>query len=259
MGSIRLGELPHTRQWREVVALFATTRADAPVVAQAIARGAEERLKLLPGNRSVAYLYWVLTRLTWHARGSAFIPDLQRDGIVVSPETDGLRFIAQLSHVAAREAKNRGEPSAFTEIAVRAFRDTVHAAVLDRSQTLFGTSTETVQDAFGQVSTKTEFGRLSRTFFGSIYAGVLQYIASKETSQHVGPGRRFASSSDAHAFEQQLRVYADESAKIVEAYSGEWYSKHNWLRDLTPSRTQLFVTHALTKLRNEVARELPPP
>lgn len=255
MGHIRLGLLPHTRQWREVAALIADGGGDAAAVARSIAQAAEHRLTQVEGDAGISYLYWALTRLTWHARGDDFREGLAREGISFGADANGIRLLSQLGQSVADEARRRGENSAVTELAVRAFRETLNKAVVSRSETLFGTTQETVQGAFRDVSTPKAFGKLAREFFTGVYGGILQFVASKETSQHVGPGMRFENSDAAASFERELRIYAHESSRIVEDFAGEWYSKHNWQRDLDQAQSQRFVAYAMTKLRAELARE----
>src|SRR6187397_477192 len=147
MGHIRLGLLPRTRQWRDVVAMIADSEGNAASVARSIAQAAQETLTQIEGDASVSYLYWALTRLTWHARGDNFCESLSREGIKFEAESNGIRFLSQIGQSVADEARSRGHNNAITELAVRAFRETLNNAVVSRSASLFGTTKETAQEA----------------------------------------------------------------------------------------------------------------
>jgi len=253
MGHIRLGQLPRSRRWQYVIGLIAEGSAPAGAIAQAIAEAADARLLQVGKDPGVAYLYWLLTRVTWHARNDNFAEALRSDGIRVEGAPDGLRFLAEVGEAAAREVRHRGTTTAFTEIALRAFRETLGRAVEQRARTLFGVSGADVQRALRELSTQTQFAGLARGFFSSFLGGVLRFVSSKETSNHVGWTRAFLDSSAAASFEAELGAFAHQTTKILEDFSGEWYSKHNWLGDITPRESQRFVEHALRKLRTELS------
>src|SRR4051812_26995632 len=62
MGHVRLGRLPKTRRWREVVDLLATSPMDTPTVAQATVAAADVRLRELASDPSLVHSFWLLTR-----------------------------------------------------------------------------------------------------------------------------------------------------------------------------------------------------
>jgi len=47
-------------------------------------------------------------------------------------------------------------------------------------------------------------------------------------SCHVGEGRRFETTAKQSEFSKALETHCYEASKIVEQFSGEWYSKTNW-------------------------------
>ncbi len=256
MGHIRLGELPRTKKWRDVVALIGEGTATPQEMVLAINKVADDRLRALEDDRALSYLYWLLTRVTWLARTKTFLADLQAEGVRLPGQVSGLSFLGQLGEMAARQVRRRCTPSVFSELAVRSFKETVGKAIHDRANTLFGTTLEDVRHAFKEISTPRGFSRVARDFFGGYLVGFFEFVISKESTVHVGWTRGFRDTAALAEFEQSLRAYCHQVTGILEDFSGEWYSKHNWLGDINEQQAQRFVAYAITKIRSELGREV---
>jgi hypothetical protein len=250
MGHIRLGHLPRTRRWADVIAALGT--GDAAEAGSAIARAADTRLARLGNDPGIAYLYWLLTRLTWHARSDDFLGALRADGIDLGDRIDGLVFLGRLRQVAERGVRERSTPNGLSFIALRAFNEAIARSVQERANTLFGVSGQDVQRGFKELSTERNFARLARSFFTGFTGDLLQFISSKESSNQVGSTRAFVDPAAAIEFESALHGYAHQCTRILEDFSGEWYSKHNWLGDLDEAQSARFVAYAFKKLRSEL-------
>ena len=69
MGHNRLGRLPKTLRWREVVGLLDDEQVAATTVATAVLRAADHRFRRLVHDPTLGYCLWLLARITWEARG----------------------------------------------------------------------------------------------------------------------------------------------------------------------------------------------
>ena len=256
MGHIRLGELPRTKKWRDVIALIGDGTATPYEVVFAITKAADDRLDALEDDRALPYLYWLLTRVTWLARTDTFLADLRVEGVRLPERLSGLNFLGQLGEMAAREVRRRCKPSVFSELAVRSFKEALGKAIHERANTLFGTTMEDIRRAFKATSSTREFSRVATDFFSGFLAGFFEFIISKESSNHVGWTRGFRDPTALAEFQQNLRGYCFQVTRILEDFSGEWYSKHNWLGDINEHEARRFVAYALTKIRSELRREV---
>jgi hypothetical protein len=106
-------------------------------------------------------------------------------------------------------------------------------------------------------STRANFGDLSRRYFGDFLARTLRSYLDREIANHVGPTHRIENPTQAAEFTRRLDIHARQSARIVEEFAGDWYSKHNFETQGQISRdeAQDFVAMALRKLRSELRRE----
>jgi len=256
MGHIRLGRLPRTKKWREVIALIGEGTAPPNEVVEALARAAEARLRTLENDPALSYLYWLLTRVTWLARRETFVSDLEVQGVRIPEDVSGLTFLGKLGELASKELRRRYAPSILSELALRAFKAALGEAVYEKATTLFGTSLEDVRLALRQLSSPREFSHLVRAFFAAYLSGIFEFFLSKEASNHVGWTRGFSDPRSLAEFQGRLRKYCYEITQILADFSGEWYSKHNWLDDIDEGQARRFVAYAITKVRSEIGREV---
>jgi hypothetical protein len=65
-----------------------------------------------------------------------------------------------------------------------------------------------------------------------------------------------ATAQSGATFTAALDTYARESARIMERFGQDWYSKHNWEASgrISQDEAQGFVGYAMRKLRGELVR-----
>jgi hypothetical protein len=76
MGHIRLGSLPRTRKWQQVVELF-DSGAGTPQIAAATLDAAAR-------DPALVHSFWLLTQLPHCARADDFVCEMKRVGVLVS-------------------------------------------------------------------------------------------------------------------------------------------------------------------------------
>ncbi len=82
MGHIRLGELPRTRRWKQVVELIKRD-GDAAAVASAALAAAEKGLQEAAEDEGLGRAVWLLTQLPLAARDPNYLDRLRSIGIDV--------------------------------------------------------------------------------------------------------------------------------------------------------------------------------
>src|SRR5687768_9778448 len=92
MGHVRLGVLPSSRKWRQVVEEL-RLGADVDTVAASTADAAETALHGASRDPAFLHAFWLLTQVPLAARGPAFEEDLRRLGLEV-PDQPGLMDLA---------------------------------------------------------------------------------------------------------------------------------------------------------------------
>jgi hypothetical protein len=254
VGHLRLGRLPKTRRWNQVVQLLDTSPSDTSSIASAVVFAADRKLRELAGDPSLGYCFWLLTRISWASREPDFQNTLASLGINVNGQTSTLTFISKLTESVHTNVDQSIGSGHFSELSSLALRRALSETIVQHSGALFGTSVDGLQQAFRVYSKPDQFGRLSHKFFADFFARTLCALVDRELSQHVGRGKSFRSSAESATFIEALDLHARESARIMETFAADWYSKHNWESKGEISRTEAqgFVAVALRKLRSEL-------
>jgi hypothetical protein len=256
MGHARIGRLPRTLGWQNVVALIDDSPDDVRSIARGTVSAAEDRLRDLGGDESLIHCFWVLTRLAAASREQDFVSALARLGLPEPINGSALAYISQISERVRGDLASNIESGPYGELASLALRRAFSETVGHHGRSLFGSSLEDVQHAFYSHSSPNRFGELAKWFFGDYLSRTLRFLVEKELSNNVGAGHGLTSIAESGHFAASLDLYTRESARIVEEFAASWYSKHNWESGGTISREEVkrFVAFALRKLRMELRR-----
>lgn len=255
MGHQRLGYLPRTRRWEQVVALLAGG-AEASQIANAAVRAAERMFARVHGDTGVVETLWLSLQLPLAARGDSFQAALRDRGLRVS-DSPGLMEIlsAFTSTVDARLSNNCGR-SDLGEIAQLAAVETFAGLIAGRTQLLFDSGPDLIRQAFADLATTRQISILGRHFFARLMYRCLDFFLSRTLPEQLGPGRRFSTPAQVAAFSDALATHCGEAARIVEIFSGEWFSRHQWETDGNITRTLVadFAHGSMQKLLAELQR-----
>ena len=116
MGHLRMGRLPKTRRWTQVVDLLDAGSLDTGELAAAVFEAADYRLRQLANDQGLGYSFWLLTRIALAARGNTFVEDLSRLGITTDPGLSSLQFIAQVTDRAREQISVSPSEGDFAEL-----------------------------------------------------------------------------------------------------------------------------------------------
>ncbi|MGA2897232.1 MAG: hypothetical protein ABSE27_06510 [Acidobacteriaceae bacterium] len=264
MGHTRLGEIPKSRKWREVVALVtgeglaggvAPTAADMTGIAAKTLDAARKGLDKAVADAGVHYTFYLLTQLALAARSPDWEAALDRHGIRLANDSSLFDFTAEVQDAIDRHL--RQHPSGATdlsEMAQQSAGEAITSLAATRTGNLFGGSSDDVRNAMHSFSTKKGFGELGQRFFGRFVARFLNFYLSRVTAAHLG-SPRLRDLGDIPQFNDALRSHCDQSARIVRDFCGTWYSKTNYEQGINPENTSRFLAFALEKMRSELAQQ----
>lgn len=254
---IRLGTLPKTRPWKDVIGILESDPNDIATLTKATIHATKQELESLKNEPSISYSFWLLTRITWFARQQNFVSSMEQIGVDLVGSSSALSFISAVSDHNRKQFVSYQGSTVFREIANLALKQALSNTVAVTTPSLFGSTIDDIQAACKKYSSKKQFGILSRHFFSSFFTRSLHYFIDKELSNHIGPGKRLATIEDGRAFSDALTVYAWQTSKIIEDFAAGWYSKQNWKTEgeITLQDAHKFVTFALRKFQMELNRE----
>jgi hypothetical protein len=253
MGHIRLGELPRTRKWAQVVELIKRD-GDAPAIAAAALDAAEKGFQQAAEDEGLGRAAWLLTQLPLAARDENYLDRLRALGVTVDGAPGLAELVGAFTDAIDTQMRRAGGRTDLGEMAQMAAAETLTKILGERSRSLFGTSPGDVQRELAALGTTKQFGTLARDFFGRLTRRFLTFFLSRELSNHVGGERRFASMAAHAEFNAALDLHCREASKIVETFAGSWFSKTNWERGISPEDARGFAWVALKKLRAELRK-----
>lgn len=251
MGHIRLGTLPDTKGWRNVVGLIADGGSAAQVAA-ATSEAAQNGLDLAKDDPGLCHTVWLLAKIALAARQADFGAALNAIGVPTPANPSLFDIVGGFSDAVDHHLSNTGGRSDIGEMAQLAAVESLTALIGERSRSLFGTTADEVKRAVYDFSTKSGFAALAHDFFSRFTQRFLTYHLGRELSNHVGGNGRFASPAEHTEFTRQLAIHCREAAIIVQKFSGGWYSKANFEDGISTTKARNFVNFALTKLGREI-------
>jgi hypothetical protein len=252
MGHVRLGSLPRTRRWVQVVGLI-QAGAPAAQIAQATIIAAEGALGVAAQDKGVVETVWLLTQLPLAARSEDFAAALRDCGLPVTDSPGLMEVVGAVSDAIDARMPNCKGRSDLGEMAQTAAAEVLTDLIGSRTTALFGTTPEDVQQAFAKLATVKQFSMVARSFFARFAKKCLAYFLSRTWADQVGDGRRFATLAEQGAFANALEIHCREAAAIVENFSGGWFSKTNWEKGgISRDDTVRFTGYAMKKLVDEL-------
>lgn len=247
MGHIRLGNLPRTRKWQEVVGLL-DAGAGTPKIAAATLDAAKLGLEEAASDPALVRSFWLLTQLPLCARADDFVAALNQAGITVTSTPTLLELVGGFADAVDDHVRMTGGRTDFGEMAQMGAAESLTSLLRERTSSLFGTTPEMVRTELAALATKKQFSILARDFFGRVTERYLASFLSRRTSSQFKsvPGNR--------EFREALSLHCRQASRIVEEFAGSWYSKANYEGGITPRKAANFVHVALTKLRKELEK-----
>lgn len=251
MGHVRLGVLPKSREWTQVVELLAKG-SDVSELAAAVAIAAENELISARGDPVLANTVWLLTQLPLAARTDRFAAELQALGFNAGSEQSLLNIVAGFSGAVDSQISGTAGRTDLGELARQAASESLASLVGNQTPSLFGSSADDVRIELGKFATKDRFGVLARDFFARLTHKTLDYYLSRVLADHVGPDRTFGTLQQQAQFRDALARHCREASLIVEQFAGGWFSKGHFHGTLTRESAQRFSDYALKKMRDEL-------
>ena len=264
MGHIRLGAVPKTQKWNELVEQIAGPNLAGTIASAAVDIGAiaaqtldatQKGLDKAVDDPGVRYTFYLLTQVALASRTSDWQGALGEHGIRLSNESSVFDFTVEVQDAIDRYIRqNSSGATDLSEIAQQSAGEAITSLAGLRTVSLFGGSSADVQNAIRSLSTKKGFGELGQRFFGRFVARFLNFYLSRVTAATLG-SPRLQDLGDIAQFNESLRAHCDQSARIVRDFCGEWYSKTEYQEGIDLENTSRFLAVALKKLRSELEQQ----
>ena len=251
MGHIRLGKLPKSRRWTQVIDLL-RLGGSADELAAATAFAAESELNSAKSDPVFAQAVWLLVQLPLAARSPNFEGGLAALGLAPEADQSLLALTTAASNAIDRQVAGRFGRTDLGELARQAATETLMAFLSSTGPGFFDTPADALKRELARLGTKANFAALMREFFARLTLKTIEYYLSRELPNHVGSGKFLPTIDHEIAFRSALGQHCREASLIVEAFAGGWYSKAIYDGTLNPASTKRFAAYALSKMHDEL-------
>ncbi len=262
MGHTRLGTVPKTRKWSEIVKQVAggspaddrSTFSVSSIAAQTL-DAANEGLDKAVNDTGVRYTFYLLTQLAIASRATDWESAFGELGIHLREDSTVFDFTAQVQDAIDHYVRQSSSAATdLSEIAQQSAGEAITSMAGSQTANMFGGGREDLRNAIRSLSTTKGFGELGQQFFGRFVARFLNFYLSRVTAASVGAGR-LRNLADVAEFNDALRLHCDQSARIVRDFCGQWYSKTEYQKGIDLQNTSGFLAIAMKKLQRELAQQ----
>lgn len=255
MGHVRLGKLPASRKWRDIVALLGDDHPSIAHLAYAVEDAADRSFGAALNDPGFIEALWLMLKIPQAARSRAFVDELAKLGIRITGESTLASILAGFDRAVERaRVRSYRASTDFSVLARNAAVSALRTAVDKRLPTLWVPTAEDERTALVALGTTEGFGELAQRFFTQLLKNHLHYYLDREIPRHIGY-RKFAPSiPDTLYFDRAVQQHCEESTLIMRAFAKDWLGNNQFhlSKDITRDEARQFASYALTKISDEL-------
>lgn len=251
MGHLRLGHLPQTHRWKQVIALL-ENGADLPELADASFHASLTGLQRVPSDPGFLSVLHSIIELAEASRKKNLKSGLLKAGIDSSVHSSSFRFISAVAGKLSDSLSQVYPRSDVGKIAQDAFVESLTRQVRGKAGSLFGDaeSAKSLTAAFRG----NQFKSLMHEFYSVFTSRYLSYYLSREMPHHVGSGKRFANLDEHDGFNREFDLYCRQRVRITDEFTPGWIGKAIYDGDTGADAVRRYAHVAFKKLAREFER-----
>jgi hypothetical protein len=259
LGHERLGFLPKSRRWRDIIGEIASSAnrgIDTERVVELTANAINMRLRNLHLDLGVQEAFVFLVLLSEAGSHKAPSDRLTDEGIDLQGR---LATPIALSRILATKVREAGQSQENASLALVAASHALVTFYQEHSlqREIFDNSGDPFS-VWKQASDGAGFSELTRSFLSNLTAGYLKYFLDREASSvlpTVEARIRFQNQIEIHI--DQITRHSDQTAKISQSFAAGWYNKNVLQDKVSRDKANAFLSIALNKIRDSLRRESP--
>lgn len=251
MGHQHLGILPRSKNWQRVIEEI-RAGADVATIAASTSEAAERSMIDAGSDEGVRHAFFLLTQLPLAARSDDFSTTLANLGVNVNRDPTLVEITTALMAAIDRHVALSKTGSDYGEMAQLSATEAFYSVVARELPGLLEPEPRELMGAIARFGTVKQFAILAREFFSRLTQRHLEYYLTRELSSHVGAGQSFATIRQHKAFNEALELHCRETSRIIQEFSGEWFSKQNYEGGIDLGKAGRFVHVAARKIRDEL-------
>jgi hypothetical protein len=255
MGHVRLGRLPATRQWREVVSCLELEGFCLGALADAVARASNESLEVAMKDRAFVEALWLLIRIPQAARSHDFAAALAELGINVPANPSIADVVAGYDNAIGIVQRKAGACATdLGELAKHAGIAALYGLAREQCPSLWQPSSEDERTTVATLAAPERFAELAQRFFTHLIEHNIHYFLDREMPKHIGPDKLIHSVPDLKTFDEAIGRHCRETTIIMRTFARDWLGKNVFQsrREMTRQDVAAFAHVAFQKVRKEL-------
>lgn len=261
MGHVRLGKLPASRKWKDVVAHLAATDVDVAGVASAVFKATEGALRRASSDAAFVEVCWLLIKIPQAAKSADAVAALTEIGIAAPSDPSLLDVIIGFDAAVEKVMRRADEHiTDLGEMARQAGISALYEVTQERLPLLWQANNVDEMTTLGTLASPDNFGELSQRFFTNLTERNILYYLDREWPKHLSSDKLAHSIGEMSLLERSVRRHCEETTLIIRTYSRGWLAKNVYVknRKVFRSRTRDFASYALKKINSEMAERAAP-
>lgn len=257
MGHERIGYLPKSKKWRDIVNEVANFTANGDTIAQIANRttmNVIDRYQNIEADNGVLAAFKFLILLSQSARQKDSSEFLAKQGIQLPTNFN----LLGLSRAIREFINSNSDSKEYSAFANHALIETVSQWTKQNSvqrQIKFDNDNNSFDD-WRSAADGSGFCELSRMFFSTFTDNYLRYFLEREASAKITnlfDRDSFNKKLDQHV--DQISKHAFETSKITQSFSAGWFNKNAINEIPSDEKIKGFVSFCFRKLNSEIIRE----
>ena len=254
MGHVRIGFLPHTRQWNAIVHQLSLYDNDANAVAEIADRtldAVRKEFSSLQYDESIIQAIEYLATIVVSSRQDDQVTFLQENGYSVDNDLTVFALISSAKKMIRTEDGSLETNKLARDAAIQAVMD-YYEKHSNRQLSLF----ETKDNPFKKRGSGSEFCELARYFFAAFTEKQIRYYIDRVASSVIGDYNKYIHFSDTLTTQSlAITEHAFEISKIMQSFAAGWFNKHALNSPPSSDSVSDFLNISFGKVREELRLE----
>jgi hypothetical protein len=249
-----MGQLPCTRDWREVISLM-HYGASAAQIGVASLHAARQDLASASKDKGLLFTTQLLAALPHAARADSFSQTVYPLGLTCPEEPDRHTLAAAFCEAVDQHLLNNSGRTDLGELAQMAAVESLQVRLAQQGELFDPQGKANCRDHLGEWASPVAFGGYIAGFAARLLFKLLDNYLSRAVNLHVGEGQRFACLADVATFYQALEMHCHETSGVLTRFVPDYLHKHQIAQgQLTSEKLRDFVHGAASKLGQELER-----
>lgn len=256
MGHERVGYIPKTQRWKEIVSGiggFTANPESISDIALKTTQNVRTRFDNIEQDKGVFGAFKYLILLSYATKLDNSIEFLDQNHINVGDSFD----LFDLGINAKQFIEECQESKEYSAIATQSLMETIATWFQNNDtgqKSLF--ESKNPLEKWRKASSGEGFCELSRLFFSSFTKRYLKYFLEREAAWYLkNVDQRVKFNEKLENYIDDISKHAFETSKITQSFSAAWYNKHVMEKIPGDKRIQGFISFAFKKINSELLRE----